>query len=209
MKTTVSVKLTFIIILAAFIIGIVLYPHLPIIMATHWNGAGVVNGYMPKFWGTFLIPLVMFFVAMLLYGAPNIDPRKEDSGHFRNEYNGFVVFFTGFLLYLYILSLYANLGYVFNMVQFLLPALAIMWFLVGEMLPRVKRNWFIGIRVPWTLRSESVWKKTHVFGGFLFQLAAFATLVGVFFPGLSLWFVIAPIAVAAIVPIIYSFVISR
>ena len=209
MKTSTSILSSFLAVVVAFVIGIYFYPHLPQLMATHWGLMGQVNGYMLKFWGTFMLPFIMFFAGALLYVIPILDPMKDKAAHFQKEYNKFIVFFVLFLLYVYVLTVYANLGYAFNMIQFLMPALAILWFMIGELLPKVKRNWFIGIRTPWTRADEAVWDKTHVFGGFIFQLSAFVILIGAFFPASSFWFILIPLIVSVLGPVFYSYALHR
>jgi uncharacterized membrane protein len=65
-----------VIVFATFAVGGALYSQLPSTVATHWNGAGEVNGIMPKFWGVFFIPLLILGVTGLLVAIPNIDPLK-------------------------------------------------------------------------------------------------------------------------------------
>ena len=67
------------------------------------------------------------------------------------------------------------------MTKFIIPAFAVLLFYIGILIKHAKRNWFIGIRTPWTLSSDKVWDKTHALGGKLFQVSAVITLGGIFF----------------------------
>ncbi|MEJ2568691.1 MAG: DUF1648 domain-containing protein, partial [candidate division WOR-3 bacterium] len=76
----------------SFAITLYFYPQIPDKMATHWNAKGEVNGYMQKFWGTFLIPLILTGMVLLFVLIPIIDPLKENIKKFRKYYNWFIVF---------------------------------------------------------------------------------------------------------------------
>jgi len=69
-----------------------------------------------------------------------------------------------------------------------------------------KRNWFIGIRTPWTLSSDGVWKKTNLIGGKLFKIAGIIAIIGSFFQDYIIFFIIVPIISIAIFTIVYSYI---
>ena len=76
---------------------------------------------------------------------------------------------------------------------------------IGFILRKVKRNFFIGIRTPWTLSSDVVWDKTHKLGSKLIIHSGIITLIGIFFQNYMLWFILTPIIVSAIILLIYSY----
>jgi len=193
------------IILISFVIGIYLYPQMPERMASHWNAQGEVDGYMSKLWGLFLIPLISFGLFLLFVAIPMMDPLKQNIEKFRKYYDGFVVLFILFLFYLYLLTIFWNLGFRFNFVQVLIPAFSILIFYLSILLENSKRNWFVGIRTPWTLSSDEVWKKTHKLGGKLFKIAAVTALIGMAFGDYAIYFIILPILFVAIYTTIYSY----
>ena len=79
---------------------------------------------------------------------------------------------------------------------------------MGNFLGKVTRNFFVGIRTPWTLASEEVWLRTHRLGGKCFVAAGFA-VVAISLLGLGPWAMMAVILAAALVPVVYSYVIYR
>jgi uncharacterized membrane protein len=194
------------IILVSFAIGIYLYPQMPDPMPSHWNAAGEADGYMPKFWGLFLMPLISLALFGLFLLIPRIDPMKANIQKFRKYFDRFIALIMGFLLYIYLLTITWAMGYAFNMVVMLVPAFAILFYYAGVLTENAKQNWFIGIRTPWTLSSEKVWDKTHRLGGKLFKVAALIGLVGLLFPDYAIWFVIIPIILVAAYTIVYSYV---
>jgi len=174
-------------------------------MASHWNIQGQVDGYMPKFWGLFLMPFISLAMFLLLILIPKIDPLKENIEKFRKYFDGFIILITLFLFYLYLLTIFWSLGYRFDMSRFLVPALGILFYYCGVLIEKSKRNWFIGIRTPWTLSSDRVWDKTHQLGGKLFKLAGIIALLGIFFPSYSFFIVLIPVIAASIYTVVYSY----
>lgn len=84
--------------------------------------------------------------------------------------------------------------------------IGILFFYIGILCENAKRNWFIGIRTPWTLSSERVWERTHKIGGKLFKIAGVIAFVGVFFQSYALFFILVPVISVAAYTIIYSYV---
>ncbi|HEW91656.1 MAG TPA: SdpI family protein [Thermotogaceae bacterium] len=193
------------VILLSFIIGIYFYPQMPEKIASHWNAQGQVDGYMSKFWGLFLMPLLSMILFLLFIAIPKIDPLKHNIEKFRKYYDGFVVLIIVYLFYVYLLTIFWNIGIRFSMVQPLAPAMGILFYYIGILTENAKRNWFIGIRTPWTLSSEKVWEKTHKIGGKLFKTAGAFAFIGVFFQSYALFFILVPIILVAAYTIIYSY----
>jgi uncharacterized membrane protein len=200
-------KITIIIsiILISFAIGIYFYHQMPDFMASHWNAKGQVNGYLPKLWGLFLMPFISLFMFLLFLLIPGIDPLKSNIRKFRDYFDGFILLIIAFLFYLYSLTIIWNLGIKFDMVQFLLPSLAIIFYYAGILVENAKRNWFIGIRTPWTMSNDQVWDKTHKIGGKLFKAAGIIALLGIPFPDYAIFFVIIPVLSVAVYTIVYSY----
>jgi uncharacterized membrane protein len=115
--------------------------------------------------------------------------------------------FALFFYYIYIVTLLPSVGYPIDIGKALIPALAALFYLIGTILPLTHPNWFIGIRTPWTISSETVWHKTNRLGGILFRVSAVIALIGLFFPDvIGLWFLIVPVIASAIAAVVYSYV---
>jgi uncharacterized membrane protein len=193
------------IILLSFAIGIYYYLQMPDKIASHWNAQGQVNGYMSKFWGLFLMPIISVGLLLLYILIPKIDPLKSNIQQFRKYYDGFMVLIIVFLFYLYLLTIFWNSGFRFNIITFLSPAFAILFYYAGILIENAKRNWFIGIRTPWTLSSDRVWDKTHKIGGKLFKIAGILALGAMFFETAAIFFIIVPVIVVSIYTVVYSY----
>lgn len=205
-KTTIAMIL---LILLAFSLSIYFYPQMPEEMASHWNARGEVNGYMPKFWGSFLMPLMTLGMVGLFLVLPKIDPLKKNYSLFKNYYNGLVLVFIVFFFYIHAISIVANLGFAFNMSYLILPPMALLFLFIGYILPRCKRNWFVGIKTPWTLSSDNIWNKTHKLGGKLFMIyGAFILAMMLFYDTVVeyfAWIIIGPVLTLSAFLFIYSY----
>jgi len=194
------------IVLISFIVGIFLYPVMPDLMASHWNINSQVDGYMPKCWGLFLMPAVSAAMFILFLVLPKIEPRKNNLEKFQQHFDNFIIIILSFLFYIHALTLLWNLGLRFPMGTFLVPAFGILFFYCGVLVENAKPNWFIGIRTPWTLSSDSVWYKTHKLGGKMFKLVGLLCFLGIAFPVYAFFFVLVPSIFIAIYTIVYSYV---
>jgi len=196
--------IVFVVILSSFIIAVYLYPQMPGRMASHWNVRGEVDGYLPKFWALFLMPSLSAGLVLLFIVLPRIDPLKNIE-KFGRYYDGFLVVLTGFLFYLYLLTIFWNIGFRFSLIQLLTPAFGMLFYYIGVLTEKAKRNWFVGIRTPWTLSNEGVWEKTHKLGGKLFKLTGIIAFFGTVLEGFALFFVLAPVLIVSIYVVVYSY----
>jgi uncharacterized membrane protein len=195
----------FLIIILFFVVGVYFYPQMPAKMASHWNARGEVDGYLTKPWGLFLMPIISLVIALLFLLIPQIDPLKENIIKFRKYFDLFIILIVLFLFYLYILTIFWNLKIRFDFLRMMIFPLSLFFYFVGWLIEKAKRNWFIGIRTPWTLSSEGVWDKTHKLGGKLFKLAGFIVLWGIIFKQYAVWFVVLPIISVALYLFVYSY----
>lgn len=209
MTTRTTTILSLVLIAAALLAGVLLWNRLPDPMPSHWNAAGEIDGYMSKFWGIFLMPIITVAMLGLFLVIPHIDPLKANIAKFRNVYNLFIVGFVAYMLYIFALTLFAALGIPFNMTAMLVPVVGLLFIGVGYMMGKAKRNFFIGIRTPWTLSSETVWDETHKLGSKLFMLGGAVTIVSGFLGGNGIWLLLAAAFIAAFVPIVYSYILWR
>lgn len=174
-------------------------------LATHWNAAGEANGYGSTFMGLYFLPVLTMVLTGLILFVPGIDPLKINIEKFRYEYNLFVLFFAGFMYYVHSLTLAWNIGLHFSMNALLTPALGVFFILTGMMIRKAKRNFFIGIRTPWTLTNDEVWDKTHRLGGKLFIASGLLTVATVFYPAVAIWVLLITAIGSAIIATVYSY----
>lgn len=191
--------------IAFFLIGICYYPQMPDNIAIHWDVSGGADGYAHKPWSIFFVPLLSAALAVLFTVIPRIDPLSKNIANFRRFYDLFALIVMGFLLYLYLPMIYWNLGARFNMIQAMSPAFSVLFYYAGIMTENARRNWFIGVRTPWTMSSDSVWDKTNRLAGKLMKAAGVLALLALLLPEHALVLILAPAVFAGIYPTIYSY----
>jgi len=203
MKKVIIVSLIIIAIMVAS--NMLVYSDLPTQIASHWDAQGNVNGQMGRFWGTFLLPIMALGLLFLFWFLPKMDPYKQNYKPFEKYYQWFVITLIAFIFYIHLLTLGKNLGYSFNLITWMIPGFSILLFVLGMVIGHAQRNWFVGIRTPWTLSSEKVWNRTHQIGGKLFMVGAIISLLGMFFPSIGIFFFLVPIILIAIFLTVYSY----
>jgi uncharacterized membrane protein len=193
---------------AAFVIVAVQYPSLPDPMPTHWNAAGQVNGWMPKFWGAYFVPLLMTGMWLVFLVLPKISPHGFEMEPFLRAWGMLKITILAMMVFFGALVLRAarHRGELSQTAIFV--GLGILFAVMGNVLGKVTRNFFVGIRTPWTLASEEVWYRTHRLAGKLF-VAAGLLIVVASLAGLRLWPLFVGSAVATLVPVVYSYVLYR
>lgn len=204
-------KIIPIIILLTFVIATYFYfaVNLPDSMASHWNQNGEVDGYMSRFWSLYMMPFVVLFIYLMFLFIPSIDPLKENIKAFRKYFDRFILLIILFLIYIYILTILWNLGVTYNMTSAIIPGIVILLLFAGDLTKKSKRNWFIGIRTPWTLSNDEVWKKTNQLGGNLIQSSATISCLGIIFPKAFVWLLLIPLLLSIFITLVYSYFIFK
>ena len=145
-----------------FIGGVFLMPET---VPTHWDINWQVDGYGSRY---YLIILALFPI-LVHYGmffAKKIDPRTKNIERREKTYEIFRYGLTCFFIVLVVIFYYLTLNPHGNMKVILLSALGLLLIGMGNYMPKVPQNYFLGIKTPWTLANEYVWKKTHKIGGY-------------------------------------------
>jgi uncharacterized membrane protein len=210
MSTRLTTILIAVLIAATVLAGVVLYPRLPDPMASHWNFQDEVDGHMTRFWGVFMMPIITAAIVGLFLVIPSIDPLRANISRFRPTFNAFILLMVLFLGYIWKLSILWNLGYrSFRMSTAIMPAMGLLFIFIAHLLRMSKRNWFIGIRTPWTLSSDAVWDATHRLGSVLFLVAGILALLGSLFGKYAYLFTLVPVITVTVVLVIYSYVVFQ
>lgn len=207
MPSRVATRAAWAILAIVFLGTLIAFPSLPPVMATHFGVDGRVNGTMNSLLGAFILPIIMLLVLLLFVAIPRIDPLRVNIQQFRRQYDTFVALLMLFFAVIQATVISRNLGSTLDPMYVILPAVGILIFYVGTILPKTRRNWFIGIRTPWTISSDHVWQKTHELGGRLFQALGIIIILGVLAPNYALWIILVPLIIIAVGLIFYSYVI--
>lgn len=193
-------------ILSSLVAGAVLYPQMPEVVPSHWNIKGEVNGYSSRFWGTFGIPLMTAGIYAMMLALPSIDPRKENYQKFAGVYRIFKAVLVIFMTGIYLIMILSALGYPIPVNRVMPAAVSVLFVVLGNFMGQIRPNYFVGIKVPWTLANEQVWQKTHRLAGKLWVAAGLiglvAALIGDATGGVILG---VSLGVATVIPVVYSY----
>ncbi len=196
----VSIALT----LAAVAASLALYPQLPETLPIHWNFQGEPDGYGPKALAAFLMPGVMALMLGLMLWLPRLSPKRFEVDEFRGTYSLLVVMVTALFGYIHAVVLWAGLGEG-DVGRALLAGLMLFFAAMGNYMGKVRRNFWMGVRTPWTLADERVWNQTHRLAAWSFVaagLAGFALALA----GAPVPWVLGLLLAAVLVPVVYSLV---
>lgn len=187
-----------------------LYNRLPNQLAVHFGTNGEADGYQEK--PVFLLTSILFLIGIpfLIKIIRYIDPKKNNFDKFESTFNMFRLLLTAFLSVLYITMIDYNLGHAVNIQMIVLIGIGLLFMFLGKSMSRIQFNYTMGIRTPWTLASDEVWQRTHRFAGPLWFIGGVVMIILAFFPGsLAFMIMLIIVAIIAIVPIIYSYVIYK
>jgi uncharacterized membrane protein len=190
--------------------GFLAYPHLPDKVPTHWNLAGEVDGWGTAWQGAFMMPLIMIGVFILLLLLPKIDPKRKNYANMGKAYTTLMLVIMVFFTVMYFGTLGTALGYMENIPSLTQIGVGALFVILGNYMGKLKHNYFMGIRTPWTLASEEVWYRTHrlagpfwVIGGLLFMLSS------LFAGDVFLKAIVVIVFVLVAIPTVYSFIIFK
>lgn len=193
------------------IIAVTTYPFLPDQVPSHWNGAGQVNSYEPKLIGIGLFPLISFILLVILRGLVKMGPLLTRDGEGSNRF--FIdITLSGVMLLMLVMQLTVvaiSLGVKLDLPFVICFVVSLFFIVLGNYMGKLRRNFWVGIRTPWTLASSVVWERTHRLGSWLFVAAGLVGILCSFIPSLRLGGLLVPIIVISIFLYIYSYICYR
>jgi len=186
------------------------YPELPAQVATHFDFHGNANGWSSRTVAVVLAPALAIVLALVFTVLPRIDPRGANYAKFGPTYwtiaNAALVLVAG----IHVFALGKALGWPIDMSRVASLGVGGLLVLLGNLMTRIRPNWFMGIRTPWTLSSDTVWRKTHRFGGVAFVIAGLCiAATALLSAGWALKVAMGVAAAAALSCVVYSYVVWK
>jgi uncharacterized membrane protein len=196
------------------------YDSLPEQIAVHWNIKGEPDRIVPEseawmnFW---LVPLVMVLIVLLTVVLPRVSPRQFVVERFRPTWDYVMALVVGLFAFIHVALLVGSWGQKLPLGRFFVAAMMLFFALLGNVLGRVKRNFWMGVRTPWTLASETVWNQTHRVAGWLGVAGGLIGFLGVLVAPMVLPVseptvligAFAWIMIIALYPVVYSLVLYK
>jgi uncharacterized membrane protein len=187
---------------------LVVYPHLPHTVPMHWDIHGHVNGWGPRWWLLVIDPGAMAGILLLFSVLPWLSPRHFEVDTFRSTYLYIMVAVLAMLAYVHALILAASLSWVVDVTRAVIGGASLLVALTGNVLGKVRRNFFVGVRTPWTIANEHVWNATHRFAAKTFFAAGLAGLACAILNA-PFWLPLAAILTGALLPAVYSLILYK
>jgi uncharacterized membrane protein len=180
---------------------------LPERVPVHFNLKGDADGWAGKTALIFIVLGITALLNLILLALPYIDPKRK-LAHMGSKYHQLRFLLVVFMSALAVFIIHNALNPDAFRLNILFMLIGGLFIALGNYFQAVKPNYFIGIRTPWTLESEQVWRKTHRLGGILWIAGGLLLIVLAFLPesGLQQLLYIAVIALTVLFPVAYSFV---
>lgn len=192
--------------LLCLLAAICIYPSLPDMIPIHWDLQGNVNGYGDPL-SIFLFPILSLGIDIGMVVTRKIDPKREQYARFHGVYQGFRILLSVFMAAVFAITilqiLYPDTSYLSIVVPI---ATGILLLYIGNEMPKIRPNYFFGIKTPWTLANEDVWRKTHRISGRIWVIGAILCMLTGCLP--DAWILPAMLGILLIMvlyPILYSY----
>ena len=205
----------FLIVFLGFLPGIFFWSELPSLVPIHWGLSGDINGTTARLQAVILVPLINAALFCFLLFLPKMDPKRENYAKFKTTYELFRWIIHLFLTLLQVFVIW-NAVLIFrgdhplNVATFLPPFIGLLFVILGNYTTRVRPNYFVGIRTPWTLADEHVWEQTNRFGGKVFVIVGIIGILSLLFPAaIRFYFFVIPLLIGIVAIVVYSYVVFR
>ena len=198
-------------VLLGVLLSVAVYARLPETMAVHWNARGEADGWMPRPLGAFFAPALMLVLWGVLRGVRHLDPRQESYARFDDAYETIVAAVLVLVLATHVITISAALGYRVPIGRLVPSLVGALFVVVGNVMPRLRPNWWFGVRTPWTLSNDRVWARTHRLAGFSMAGAGIVMIFAALAlpPTMGIPVMLAAVVAAVFAPVVYSYLAWR
>lgn len=204
-QNRVKIIVTSLLTLLPGVIGLILWPRLPELMPTHFSFSGVADDWSSKPFAVVALPGFFFLCQVFCIFVMFHDPRHENIGGKIISILLWVLPVTSILVgictYMYALNMQIDIGFIF------ITLIGILQIVLGNIMPKIKHNYTVGIKTAWTLSDPENWYHTHRVAGWSMVISGVLILATTLF--MSAWLMLALVTAAIAVPIAYSFIYYR
>lgn len=201
-KNKTELIITSIATLLPIVIGLILWNDLPLQIGTHWGANGEIDGYSSKAFAVFGLPLILLGAEWLcVLGTMKLDPKAKDISP---KMMSLVLWIIPIIsIVMSSITYMVALGKEIRVPLVVIILIGVVFIIIGNYLPKCKQSYTMGIKLPWTLKSEENWKKTHRLAGVLWVLGGIIILATAVLESVIIFFTV--VALMVIVPTIYSY----
>lgn len=183
------------------LVNLLFYKKMPETLPTHWGFNNKIDGYSSKFTSLITTPLLLILLNIFSCFMLDNDPKNKDKNNFVITIGKATIPLV--MLITFVISVFYGLGKKINVMVIISIFVGFLLILIGNYLPKTKRNYTVGIKLPWTLNSDENWNKTHRLAGYFFILGGIFFLLTPFIGNEYLIFL--TFMIIGIIPAIYSF----
>lgn len=187
------------------------YPRLPEQVAVHWNAVGQPDGYAPKAMAAFGLPALLLLVHLIIRFALLYDPKRQNQAPVMRLLSLWLVPVLSCLMTP--ATLLIAMGTQISIHRFVPALVGALFLVIGNYLPKIRQNYTMGIKLPWTLHDVDNWNKTHRLAGRLWMVCGVLMMLTALLDFAAVPWLAAPAValplVMALVPCVYSFLLYR
>ena len=183
------------------LVNLLFYKKMPETLPTHWGFNNKIDGYSSKFTTLITTPLLLIFLNIFSCFMLDNDPKNKDKNNFVITIGKATIPLV--MLITFVISVFYGLGKEINVMVIISIFVGFLLILTRNYLPKTRRNYTVGIKLPWTLNSDENWNKTHRLAGYFFILGGIFFLFTPFIGNEYLIFL--TFMIIGIIPAIYSF----
>lgn len=192
----------------SLIISVCVFFYLPDMIPTHFNGAGKVDGYGSRY-TIFLFPGFMFLFIFCAEIFRNVDPKKENYKKFEKFYYYFFFLMNMVLLASELAVISCTFGFDnINISSIIIAAIGILFAFLGNMMPKIKQNYYMGFKTSWALADSNNWYKTHRLAGKVWTIGGIIIVLMSFIlkSEMLIWTMPAVVLVMCLIPSAGSYI---
>lgn len=166
------------VVILSWIVAILALPHLPEVIPIHWGLHGEPNGFADRFTGMLGLPVIATILMAVLLVMPRFDSVQVSLLPFRDSY-AIIIFATVTIVFcIEVMTLAIAMGAGLPVVTIVSVLMGFLFIVMGSLMPHIGRNTTVGIRLPWTLKSDEVWRRTHEYGGKVYMASGVLVVLG-------------------------------
>jgi uncharacterized membrane protein len=186
------------------LIGIFIFPKLPEEIPVHFDVSGHADSYGSR-WTIFLAPGINFAMIFLAESLRKIDPKSGTYKKFEPHYYNIHFIIALLMMGIQLMTIFYTFGYEINVSRIMPLMMGLLFIFLGNMMPKFKPNYFVGIKTSWTLASERVWYMTHRLAGKVWVIGGLFAVFLVFLPTRAIvWAFIIILAFLVLIPVLAS-----
>jgi uncharacterized membrane protein len=206
-----SIALTLLALAASLYLWFFQYDALPEQLPSHWNAAGQPDAFTSKhdILGTFLLlPLIMVGILVLTPLLPWLSPKHFEIDRFRQTYGYIMFLVTGLCGYIHLAILLGSLSVRVDTTKLVLGGICLFFAALGNVMGKVRRNFYVGVRTPWTLASDAVWESTHRLAAWLMVAGGILAFIGIV-AGIPFYWCFIGLMIMILIPVPYSLILYK